>query len=202
MSWKSLAENASRLSEVEVRFEKRRQLIGLWLGPILFLLVSLSPPFAQVSPTGMRTLGIFLGTVTWWICEPIPIPATSLLALGMLALCGVLPVDSAFATWSNWIIIFLIGACIIGHSMHMHGLTRRMAYRVAASELVEGKPWRIVLLFGLGSAIMSSVLSHVVTTLIFLSIAAGLVRTLRFQEGSRFAEALFLAIAWGSNLGI
>jgi sodium-dependent dicarboxylate transporter 2/3/5 len=45
-------------------------------------------------------------------------------------------------------------------------------------------------------------LSHVVTTIIFISIASGLVKTLGFQQGSRYAEALFLAIAWGSNMGV
>jgi sodium-dependent dicarboxylate transporter 2/3/5 len=38
--------------------------------------------------------------------------------------------------------------------------------------------------------------------MIFISIAAGLVKTLGFQQGSRYAEALFLAIAWGSNMGV
>ena len=78
MSWKGLAEIAPRLSEKEVRFEKRKRLIGLWLGPVLFVICLLVPPLQNVTPVGMRTLGIFLWTVTWWVSEPIPIPATSL----------------------------------------------------------------------------------------------------------------------------
>jgi hypothetical protein len=38
MSWQGLSEIAPRLSEAEVQFEKRKQLVGLWLGPLLFLL--------------------------------------------------------------------------------------------------------------------------------------------------------------------
>jgi sodium-dependent dicarboxylate transporter 2/3/5 len=59
-----------------------------------------------------------------------------------------------------------------------------------------------LLLFGWGSALMSSVMSHVVTTMIFLSIATGLAETFEFKKYSRYAESLFLSIAWGSNLGI
>lgn len=202
MSWKGLAEIAPRLSEAEVRFEKRKRSIGLWLGPVLFAVSVLAPPLQDVTQAGMRTLGIFLWTVTWWICEPIPIPATSLFSMAMFVLCGVLSVEAAFGSWSNWIILFLLGACIIGHAMSLHGLSRRMAYFLISSRLVGGNPWRVILLFGLGSALMSSVLSHVVTTMMFLSIAVGLAESLRFQQGSRYAEALFLAIAWGSNLGV
>src|SRR5262244_2149649 len=145
MSWQGLAEIAPRLSEIEVRFEKRKRFLGLWLGPFLMVVAVLVPPLHRVTPVGMRTLGIFLWTVTWWVCEPIPIPATSLASLAMLVLCGVLSVEGAFSTWSNWICIFLLGACVIGHAMSTHGLTRRIAYSMASSRFVGSDPWRLML---------------------------------------------------------
>jgi sodium-dependent dicarboxylate transporter 2/3/5 len=41
----------------------------------------------------------------------------------------------------------------------------------------------------------------VVVTVIFVSIAVGLAKALQFDRGSRYAEALFLSIAWGATLG-
>src|SRR5262245_9283642 len=202
MSWKGLAEIAPTLSEKEGRFEKRKRFLGLWLGPLLFLACLLVPPLQNVTPVGMRTLGIFLWTVTWWVAEPIPIPATSLASMAMLVLCGVLSVDAAFSPWANWVCIFLLGAFVIGHATNVHGLTRRIAFRMASSRFVGGNPWRLLLAFGLASALMSSVMSHVVTTMIFIAIATGIVKTFGFQPGSRYAEAVFLAIAWGSNMGV
>jgi sodium-dependent dicarboxylate transporter 2/3/5 len=73
---------------------------------------------------------------------------------------------------------------------------------MVASPLVNGRPWRILLLFGIGAAAMSSVMSHVVTTMIFIQIAMGLAESFRFERDNRYAECMFLAIAWGSNLGI
>jgi len=202
MSWKGLGEIAPRLSEKEVRFEKRKRLLGLCLGPILFVICLLVPPLQNVTPVGMRTLGIFLWTVTWWVSEPIPIPATSLASMAMLVLCGVLTVDAAFAPWSNWVCLFLLGAFVIGHAMNLHGLTRRIAFGVASSRFVGGSPWRLLVAFGLASAAMSSVMSHVVTTMIFIAIATGMSKAFGFQQGNRYPEALFLAIAWGSNMGV
>jgi len=57
MSWQGLAEIAPRLSDMEVRFEKRKRFTGLWLGPFLFLLALWLPPLQNVTPVGMRTLG-------------------------------------------------------------------------------------------------------------------------------------------------
>lgn len=202
MAWKGLSEIASNLTEAEIRFEKQRRLFGLVAGPLSLIVCLLVPPLPEVQAVGMRTLGIFLWTVIWWVCEPIPIPATSFLGLGLLVLFGVQNANQAFAAWANWINIFLLAAMVIGHATNVHGLTKRIAYRMVASPLVSGRPWRILMLFGVGAAVMASMLSHVVTTLIFLSIAAGLAETFQFRRDSRYAECLFLAIAWGANLGI
>ena len=201
MSWNDLAEMAPRLSEAEIHFEKRRRLIGLVLGPVLFGIVLLSPPLEHVTPVGMRTLGIFLWTVTWWISEAIPIPATALFSMALLAVCGILPVQEAFNYWANWVNIFLIGAFIIGHAISVHGLTRRLAYRMISSPLIAGNPWRLLILFGAGPAMFSALISNVVSTMIFLSIALGLMETLRFPQEGRYGEALCLSIAWGAAMG-
>ncbi len=177
------------------------KLIGLWLGPLLFAVSVLSPPLDGVTVVGMRTLGIFLWTAAWWFSETIPIPATSLFALAMLVLCGVLSVEDAFSTWSNWIVIFILGAFIIGHAVKLHGLARRIAYHIAGSSLVGGSPRRLLMAFGVGAAVMSPVLSNVITTMVFLSIALGLVSTLNLEPGSRYPEAMFLSIAWGATMG-
>ncbi|MCZ6751730.1 MAG: DASS family sodium-coupled anion symporter [Acidobacteria bacterium] len=201
MSWKDLAEMAPKLSEAEIRFEKKRRLAGLVLGPLLFVIVLLSPPLEHVTPVGMRTLGIFLWIVTWWISEAIPIPVTALFSMALLVVCGILPAQEAFNYWANWINIFLIGAFIIGHATSIHGLTRRLAYRMIASPLLAGDPWRLLVLFGVGPALFSALISNVVSTMIFLSIALGLMETLQFPQEGRYGEALCLAIAWGAAMG-
>src|SRR6185369_13238389 len=113
---------------------------------------------------GMRTLGIFAWTIIWWVSEPIPIAVTSFVAMALLVLTGVQPAAVAFAPWSNWIVIFLLAACIIGQALKVHDVSKRIAYRLVASRLVDGRPWRVLLLFGIAAAAMSSVMSHVVTT--------------------------------------
>jgi solute carrier family 13 (sodium-dependent dicarboxylate transporter), member 2/3/5 len=201
MGW-DVTKVASSLTEAEEKFEHQRRMFGLVVGPLALLICSLIPPLPDTTAVGMKTLGIFLWTVIWWVCEVIPIPVTSFLAMALLVFFGSLSVAEGFARWADPINIFLLGAMIIAHATSLHGLTTRIAYTMVASPLVGGKPWRVLLLIGMGAALMSSVMSHVATTMIFLSIATGLAETFKFQKDSRYAQALFLSIAWGSNLGI
>ena len=201
MAWKDLSELTPTLSKAEIRFEKKRRLVGLILGPTLFVLVLLWPPFPDVTQVGMRTLGIFIWAVVWWVTEPIPIPVTSFFSLALLVVFGVLPVEEAFAYWANWVNIFLIGAFIIAHAIALHGLPRRIAFGMMASRFLQGSPWRLLIVFGVGTALFSSVLSNVATTVIFLSIAMGFSKELDFPHESRYGEALFISIAWGAGIG-
>src|SRR5689334_11130103 len=201
MGW-DVTKVASSLTEAEEKFEHQRRMFGLIAGPLALLICSFVTPLPDTTPLGMKTLGVFLWTVIWWVCEVIPIPMTSFLAMAGLVFLGSLTVREGFASWADPINIFLLGAMIIAHATSLHKLTDRIAYTMVASPLVAGKPWRVLLLIGIGAALMSSVMSHVAVTMIFLSIATGLAETFKFQKDSRYAQALFLAIAWGSNLGI
>lgn len=201
MGW-DVTKVASSLTEAEEKFERQRRIFGMIAGPLALLICSLVTPLPDVKPVGMKCLGIFLWTVIWWVTEVIPIPMTSLLAMAGLVFFGVQTAGEAFSRWADPINMFLMAAMVIAHSTSVHGLTNRIAYTMVASPLVGGRPWRVLALICLGTALMSSVMSHVATTMIFLSIATGLAQTFKFDKDSRYAQALFLSIAWGSNLGI
>ncbi|EMM6027271.1 C4-dicarboxylate ABC transporter, partial [Staphylococcus aureus] len=57
------------------------QLIGLILGPLLFLLTLLFFHPQDLPWKGVYVLAITLWIATWWITEAIPIAATSLLPI-------------------------------------------------------------------------------------------------------------------------
>jgi solute carrier family 13 (sodium-dependent dicarboxylate transporter), member 2/3/5 len=80
------AEHTRRISsgpggveEGEPREYTGRQLAGLWLGPILFILMLIVPTPAGMEPAAQKMAAVALLMATWWMCESIPIPATSLL---------------------------------------------------------------------------------------------------------------------------
>ena len=202
MSWKDLSELAPQLTEGEVRFERGKRLIGFFLGPLSFLLILLfAPPLPEVTPVGMRSLAVFSWIIIWWITEAIPIPATAILSLPLIAVCGIWPYQRAFSYWSHWVVMFTIGAFVIGHGMQLHGLTRRFGLALIGSRLVAGKPWRLLVFYLIATAVASAFLSNVATTVLFLSMGIGLLEILKIKPGSQYGLALFLGIAWVANIG-
>ncbi|MBI2820072.1 MAG: anion permease [Acidobacteria bacterium] len=201
MAWQDLSELAPQLSEGDMRFEKGKRVVGLFLGPLCFVLALILPEWSHVSPLGMRTLGIFSWAVVWWITEAIPIPVTALMILPLLVLCGILPLQKAFGYWSHWAVLFLFGAFVIGYVMQKYGLLRRFSLHLIASRLVGGSPWRLLVFFLLANTIITGFLSNAVTAVLFLSMGLGLLEIMKVKPGSGYGMAMFLGIAWATNIG-
>ncbi len=172
------------------------------IGPALFLAATLllTPP-EGVTEVGMRSLGIFLWILTWWILEPIPLPASSMLAMVLLALTGVFTPEVAFGYWAHWVNIFLIGAFIIGRAMEIHGLSERFAYWMASLPIIGSSSWRLMLVLLTAAALLSSLTSNIVTAVIFTSVALGLIKSLEIDPRSRYAATLMICIPWATSIG-
>src|SRR5262245_48883386 len=109
--------------------------IGLILGPLLLAGWLLTDP-GPLSPQAHRLAGIMLLTVLWWVTEPIPNPATGLLAVVLCLLLGVVPDDgkgaagpaaTVLAAFAEPTVFFMLGGLFIGRAMAKHGLDRRLA---------------------------------------------------------------------------
>ncbi len=209
---------AGRLSAAEERFERRRRTVGLFLGPLAFALVLLIP--FDLEPNQHRLAAILALVVVWWVTEAIPIPVTALLGVALVALLEATPAppegdaatDVVFSAFSDDTIFLFIGSFIIAEAMVVHGLHRRLAYRVLSMKAVGGSTYRIILAFGLIGAVTSPVMSNTAAAAMMLPIALGVVGVVggmvtRQLEGEhqveklRFGAALMLVITYGITVG-
>ncbi len=116
------------LSPAEERFERARQTIGLFLGPLVFLVLYLAP--LPLEPAQQALAAVFAFVIVYWLTEPIPIPVTAVLALALCVLFGVGSAQDVFGAFSSSTIFLFIGAFILAEAMMRHGLDRRFAFRV------------------------------------------------------------------------
>ena len=108
-TYKTLDEQQGRLTETEERFERGRRTIGLFLGPLVFLLLLVLPLDLDGKQQGLAaTLGL---VVTWWITEAIPIPITGVVGLCLCVILNVASADDVFGA-----VFDVIGAvlCVVG----------------------------------------------------------------------------------------
>ena len=168
-TYRTLDEQAGRLSEAEERFERRRRTVGPVPGAggvrssMLLIPFGLDAdpaqpgrgPRAACSSRGSprrsrsRCRGSS-GVVLCVMLEVTPPPPE-----------GDSPADEIFASFSNATVFLFIGSFIIAEAMLVHRLDRRLRLHGARrSRFVGGSTYRIILAFGLIGAVTSPFMSN------------------------------------------
>lgn len=120
--------------------------------------------------------------------------------------------DVVFSLFVDDNIFLFIGGFIIAEAMLVHGLHRRLAYRVLSSPGVGNSTFRIILAFGLIGAVTSPIMSNTAAAAMMLPIALGVMgvvgRMVANQaegdldpERLRFGAALMLVITYSITVG-
>ncbi|KIH77602.1 solute carrier family 13 (sodium-dependent dicarboxylate transporter), member 2/3/5 [Geoalkalibacter ferrihydriticus] len=214
------AEHINRLSsgpdgieEGEPREYSRRQMLGLFLGPILFALMLLLPAPAGMEPAAQKMAAIALLMATWWMCESIPIPATSLLPIALFPWMGIMATGKATAPYANHLIFLFMGGFIIALSMQRWNLHRRIAMNIV--KVMGFSPSRLILGFMVATAALSAFVSNTATTVMMMPIGLAIIAHV-VAEGKKegldkeidfspdkfaFGLNLMLGIAYAASIG-
>lgn len=191
----------------------RRQKIGLWLGPLLFILMLIIPTPAGMEPAAQKMAAIALLMATWWMCESLPIPATSLLPIVLFPMMGIMSTGNAAAPYANHLIYLFMGGFIIALAMQRWNLHRRIAMNIV--KVVGFSPQRLILGFMIATAALSAFVSNTATTVMMMPIGLaiiahiieegkkeGLDETIDFSQGNfNFGLNLMLGIAYAASIG-
>lgn len=178
--------------------------IGLYLGPLLFLLILLLPVPEGMEPEAWKTTAVAVLMAFWWISEAIPIPAASLLPIILFPILGIAPIGVATAPYANSIIFLFMGGFIIAIAMQKSNLHKRIALRIIS--FVGVKPLSIIMGFIIASAFLSMWVSNTATALMMLPIALSVLSIApeHIQQQSafkKFSIALILSIAYACSIG-
>lgn len=172
--------------------------LALLLGPIVALLAGGLMWFsAGATPAACITLAITVWVVVWWMFEPIPIPATSLIPLALLPLFGVLTPKELGAAYGHPLVLLLMGGFLLATALERSGAHRRIALTmVRAFGGTSSK--RLVYGFMAASAVLSMWISNTATVLMLLPVAIAVVDG---TEDDTLATPLLLGIAYGASIG-
>ena len=186
-------------SEREERVDRARRRVGLWLGPAAFLLVLLAP--TGLEPAAHRLAAVMALVITWWVTEPVPLPATAFLGPALAVLLGVTRARDAFAPFGDPVIFVFLGSFLIAEALQVHGLDRRIALGVLGLRSVARTPGRIRVAVALVTAALSMWISNTATAAMMLPIVLGLVRALQAAGSTESPRALLLIGAIAASLG-
>lgn len=183
-----------------------RKYLGLVLGPLLYCLILLIDSPAGMSAEARSMLACTLWIASWWITEPIPIPATSLLPIVLLPLSGALSLESTTAAYGNPVIFLFLGGFVVALAMEAWNLHKRIALNIILA--VGTNQQQIVLGFMAATGFLSMWISNTATALMMLPIGVALVVQLTAFSGegtlgkkNNFGKALMLGIAYAASIG-
>lgn len=200
--WKSFEEVSEKYSPAEMKIEKGKRFIGLWLGPLVFVIVAfLIPSPAGMTDAARQVLAILGWTVIWWICEPIPIPASSFLPFILIPVMGILPPAVAFGFLGHPNTFLMIGVYIFIGVLIQQGFTKRLAYFMLSRKLVAKSPTWLLFFFVFGSFILSAFMSNIPVTMLFLTVGAGVCEALQIAENHPYSRSLKFGATYGSQAG-
>ncbi len=179
--------------------------VAFVFGPLLGLFVFSLMSQNDFSSGASITAGVTTLCAVWWIFEPIPIPATSLIPIALFPLFGVLSADQVASAYGHWLILLLLGGFILSTALEKSGSHKRLA--LGMINLVGGQSEkRLILGFMIASAGLSMWISNTATTLMLLPVAIAIIQNAEssYQDKKQltlFATALILGLGYSASVG-
>lgn len=184
----------------------KNKIVGLILGPVLFVVLYFVLSQTALSYKGVVVLSLGAWMVTWWVSEAAPIPVTALLPMILFPLFTVATAREAAAPYGDSIIFLFMGGFMIALGLEKHNLHTRIALNLIRLTGTSGNG--IILGFMLSTALISMWISNTATAVMMLPIATSVTKLLAGEiseadkpKFERFATGLMLSIAYAASIG-
>ena len=177
----------------------RREILLALFFAVFFFLISLEGP-VDLSREGYKVLCVFFLCVSLWTTNLIPLSITSLLAIAMIPMMGIMNASDVYSFFGNKAVFFILGVFILSAAMIACGLSTRLSIWVIDNW--GANPSRLLMAVYFLSAFSSCFMSeHAVAAMMF-PIVLEIVNTLGLRkEDSVFGKGMFFALAWGCIIG-
>lgn len=179
--------------------------IGLFLGPLLFLLILFFFNPSGLNEPSKAVLASTLWIAIWWITEALPIAVTALLPIVLFPLTGGMDLSTTSAAYGHKFIFLIMGGFIIAIAIEKWNLHKRIALNII--HFIGTDIQKIILGFMVATAFLSMWISNTATSVMMLPIGIVIIKQLSEHHNSdknenlNFGKALMLSIAYSASIG-
>ena len=179
--------------------------IGLFLGPLAFVLILLFYHPSGLSDAANAVLASACWIAIWWITEAIPIPVTAILPIILFPLSGGLSLRMTTAPYGHKYVFLFIGGFILAIAIEKWQLHKRIALTII--KIVGTNVVNIILGFMIATAFLSMWISNTASAVMILPVGMAIISQLKDNpetledENLIFGKALMLYIAYSASIG-
>lgn len=125
------------------------------------------PAFGEITPQGMKLLGVFLGVIfAWCMGETV---WSSVLALVIATIFGFGTMNGNFAgAYGNGNIAIIMVACVFCFAIEGCGLLKEIAKWIVGQKWAQKSPWALVLAFYLAALLVGAIATNIAPPIILL----------------------------------
>jgi len=184
---------------------KKLKIIGLILGPLVFLIVKYFFHPEGMSAEANGVLASTLWVAIWWILEVIPMAVTALLPIVLFPLSGALPIGDVSQSYGHRFVFLYLGGFMIAIAMQRWNLHKRIAINII--QAIGTDTVKIILGFMVATAFLSMWISNTATSVMMLPIGMAIIAQLQDNpdteedENLIFGKALMLGRAYSASIG-
>lgn len=173
---------------------------GIVASIVVALVILFLPTPEGLSVEGQRMAALFAIALILFVTEAIPIAVTSVLVLMLQPIMGITGnIRDAFNSWVSPVFFFVLVMFVVAQAVSVTGLARRFALWLLSLAGTDSR--RVIMVFIIGTGIMSLIMSDVPACAIFMAIGLGIIDKAGLKPGSSFAKALMIGIPIGALIG-
>ena len=182
-----------------------KNILGLVLGPILFLVIMIFVDAKGLSFEAKCILASTAWMAIWWVTECVPISVTALLPIVLFPLTGGMDLATTTAAYGHKLVFLFVGGFLIALAIEKWHLHKRLALNII--RVTGSNKSRVILGFMLATAFLSMWISNTATSIMILPVGLAIISQLKDDpktvenENEVFGKSLMIAIAYSASIG-
>ena len=182
-----------------------KNILGLILGPILFLVIMIFVDAEGLSFEAKCILASTAWMAIWWVTECVPISVTALLPIVLFPLTGGMDLSTTTAAYGHKLVFLFVGGFLIALAIEKWHLHKRLALNII--RVTGSNKSRVILGFMLATAFLSMWISNTATSIMILPVGLAIISQLKDDpktvenENEVFGKSLMIAIAYSASIG-
>ena len=182
-----------------------KNIIGLILGPLLFLAIMIFVDAEGLSFEAKCILASTAWMAVWWVTECVPISVTALLPIVLFPLTGGMDLATTTAAYGHKLVFLFVGGFLIALAIEKWHLHKRLALNII--RVTGSNKSKVILGFMLATAFLSMWISNTATSIMILPVGLAIISQLKDDpktienENEVFGKSLMIAIAYSASIG-